>query len=71
MASCSCGTRDKLNPCPGARRANIAELITDMKWALAYRLLAWHGTMLSDFNLYISGVNSWQNLVRSVRLVVL
>lgn len=51
MASCSCGTRDKLNPRPGAQRAIIVGLITDMKWALAYRPLAWHGTMLSDFNL--------------------
>lgn len=71
MASCSCGTRDKLNPCPGDRRANVVGLITDMKWALAYRPLAWHGTMLSAFNLYISGVNLWQNLVRSVGLAVL
>ena len=46
-------------------------LITDRKWTLAYRPLAWHGTMLAAFNLLISGVNSWQNLVRSVRLVVL
>ena len=47
----ACGTRDKLNPCPGARWANVVGLITDMILALAYRLLAWHGTMLSDFNL--------------------
>lgn len=37
--------------CPGTRRANVVGFITDMKWALAYRPLAWHGTMLSDFNL--------------------
>lgn len=71
MASCSCGTRDKLNPCPGTRRATFVELITVMKWPLVYRPLTWNGTMLAAFNLYISGVNSWQNLVRSVRLVVL
>ena len=53
------------------RGANVVGLITDVKWTLVYRLLAWHGTMLAAFNLYISGVNSWQNLVRSVRLVVL
>lgn len=40
-----------LTPCPGTRRANVVGLITNMKWALAYRPLAWHGTMLSDFNL--------------------
>ena len=71
MASCSCGTRDKLNPRPGAQRAIIVVPITDTNKPLAYRLLAWHGTMLAAFNLYISGVNSWQNLVRSVRLVAL
>lgn len=32
-------------------RANVIGLITDVKWTLVYRLLAWHGTMLSDFNL--------------------
>ena len=40
-----------LTPAPLARRATVVGLITDMKWALAYRPLAWHGTMLSDFNL--------------------
>ena len=71
MASCSCGTRDKLNPRPGAQRAIVVVLITDTNKSLAYRLLGWHGTMLVALNLLISGVNSWQNLVRSVRLVVL
>lgn len=33
------------------RGANVIGLITDVKWTLVYRLLAWHGTMLSDFNL--------------------
>ena len=71
MLSCSCGTRDKLNPCPGTRRANVVVLITDTNKSLAYRLLGWHGTMLVALNLLISGVNSWQNLVLSVRLGVL
>ena len=71
MLSCSCGTRDKLNPCPGARRANVVGLITDANKPLAYRLLAWHGTMLVALNSFIGGVNSWQNLVLSVRLGVL
>ncbi len=51
MASCSCGTRDKLNPRPGAQRAIIVVPITDTNKPLAYRLLAWHGTMLVAFNL--------------------
>lgn len=34
-----------------ARRVPGQGFITDMKWALAYRPLAWHDTMLSDFNL--------------------
>lgn len=42
---------DKLNPCPGTRRATFVGLIADMKWALVYRSLAWHGTMLAVFNL--------------------
>ena len=71
MASCSCGTRDKLNLRPGTQRAIVVVLITDTNKSLAYRLLGWHGTMLVAFNFLISGVNSWQNLVRSVRLVVL
>lgn len=50
MASCSCGTRDKLNPRPGAQRAIIVVPITDTNKPLAYRLLAWHGTMLVAFN---------------------
>lgn len=36
---------------PRPRLANVVGLITNMKWVLAYRPLAWHGTMLSDFNL--------------------
>ena len=51
MASCSCGTRDKLNPRPGAQRAIVVVLITDTNKPLAYRLLGWHGTMLVTFNL--------------------
>ena len=31
-------------------RANVVELITDANKPLAYRLLAWHGTMLVAFN---------------------
>ena len=50
MLSCSCGTRDKLNPCPGTRRANVVVLITDTNKPLVYRLLGWHGTMLVAFN---------------------
>lgn len=34
-------------PAPG----NLVELITDTNKPLAYRLLAWHGTMLVAFNL--------------------
>ena len=41
-----------LTPTPLTRRATVVGLITDMKWALVYRPLAQHGTMLSDFNLY-------------------
>ena len=56
MASCSCGTRDKLNPRPGAQRAIVVVLITDTNKSRAYRLLGWHGTMLVALNLLISGV---------------
>ena len=51
MASCSCGTRDKLNPRPGTQRAIVVVLITDTDRPLAYRLLGWHGTMLVALNL--------------------
>ena len=47
MASCSCGTRDKLNPTPLTRQATVVGLITDTIKPLAYRLLAWHGTILA------------------------
>ena len=48
MASCSCGTRDKLNPhTPPTRRATVVGRITDTNKPLAYRLLAWHGTILA------------------------
>ena len=50
MASCSCGTRDKLNPRPGAQRAIVVMLITDTNKPLACRPLDWHGTMLVAFN---------------------
>ena len=33
-----------------AQRANVVGLITDANKPLAYRLLAWHGTMLMAFN---------------------
>ena len=51
MASCSCGTRDKLNPHTPHARATVVGLITDTIKPLAYRLLAWHGTILAAFNL--------------------
>lgn len=40
-----------LPPAPLARRATVVGLITDTNKPLAYRLLAWHGTMLVALNL--------------------
>ena len=40
-----------LTPAPLARRATVVGLITDTNKPLAYRLLAWHGTMLVALNL--------------------
>lgn len=71
MASCSCGTRDKLNTATavGIPGDTVLE-------ALNKRPLQ-SGTLNARYNCFglffylIVGLNSWQNLVRSVELVVL
>ena len=71
MASCSCGTRDKLNTVTAAGIPGDNVLGTLNRRPLQSGTLNARYNCFGLFFFFNSGVNSWQNLVRSVGLVVL